>query len=91
MKRVMGILLTAASAAAIFIATVVESKPPEAVSAAAVSAAPAVVYVTREHGKKFHAQECAGLKRARGADITSLSREDAEASGYLACAACFGR
>lgn len=86
MKRVMGILLTAASAAAIFIATVVESKPPEA-----VSAAPAVVYVTREHGKKFHAQECAGLKRARGADITSLSREDAEASGYMACAACFGR
>lgn len=86
MKRVMGILLTAVSAAAIFIATVVESTPP-----AEVSAAPAAVYVTHEHGKKFHAQECAGLKRARGADLTSLSREDAEASGYLACVSCFGR
>ena len=86
MKRVMGILLTAALAASIFIATVVESPPP-----AAEAAAPAVVYVTREHGKKFHAQECAGLKRARGADITSLSREDAEATGYVACGDCFGR
>ncbi|HJQ70358.1 MAG TPA: hypothetical protein VKA70_15380 [Blastocatellia bacterium] len=84
MKRVMGILLTAALAAAVFIATVVESTPP-----AAGLAAPAVVYVTREHGKKFHAQDCAGLKGARGADVTSLSREEAEAEGYLACADCF--
>ncbi|HEX5733600.1 MAG TPA: hypothetical protein VF131_12265 [Blastocatellia bacterium] len=86
MKRVMGILLAAALAAGVFIATVVESTPP-----AADRAAPAVVYVTREHGKKFHAQECAGLKRARGADITSLSREDAESAGYLACGDCFRR
>ena len=86
MKRVMGIMLAAALAAGVFIATVIESRPP-----AAEAAAPAVVYVTREHGKKFHAQDCPGLKRARGADITSLSREDAEASGYLACADCFGR
>ena len=86
MKRVMGILLAAALAAGVFVATVVESTPP-----APEPAAPAVVYVTREHAKKFHAQECAGLKRARGADITRLSREDAEAAGYLACGDCFRR
>ena len=86
MKRAIGILLAAALAAGVFIATVVEPTPP-----ATDSAAPAVVYVTGEHGKKFHAQECAGLKRARGADITSLSREDAEAAGYLACGDCFRR
>ena len=86
MKRVMGITLGAALGAAVFIATVVESTPP-----AAEPPAPAVVYLTREHGKKFHAQECAGLKRARAADITSLSRNEAEAEGYLACADCFGR
>jgi hypothetical protein len=82
----MGILLTAALGAGVFIATVVESTAP-----APGFAAPALVYVTREHGKKFHAQECAGLKRARAADITSLSRQDAEAAGYIACADCFGR
>jgi hypothetical protein len=86
MKRAMGILLAAALAAGVFIATVVEPRPP-----ATDSAAPAVVYVTREHGKKFHAQECAGLKRVRGADITSYSRQDAETAGYLACGDCFRR
>jgi hypothetical protein len=86
MKRIMGILLAAALAAAVFIATAVETAPT-----APEPAAPALVYIIREHGKKFHAQECQGLKRARGADVSSLSREDAEAAGYLACGDCFGR
>jgi hypothetical protein len=86
MKQLMGRLLGVALAASLVIASVIESTP-----SVETFSAPALVYVTREHGKKYHAQECRGLAHARAADITSLSREDAEASGYVACHNCFAR
>ena len=86
MKRVGLILLGLMLAAGVVIATLFE--PPT--SAGGETAAPAWVYVGPQ-GKKYHAQECSGLKHTRAADIARLSRADADARGLAACHDCFRR
>jgi hypothetical protein len=89
MKHVMGLMLGFALIFGVAIAAFVEPSGSPLTEAAA---APALVYV-KQNGKKYHNQDCRDLQSARASEITSMSRDAAEISGYIACRnpKCFPR
>lgn len=89
MKHVLGLMLGLALTFGVVIAAFVE---PSGLPLAHFSAAPALVYV-KQNGKKYHNQDCRDLQSVRASEITSMNRDDAEISGYIACRnpKCFPR